>query len=157
MIVLEIMRLLKEKNQNLSVAESCTGGALSHEITKISGISLVFLGSITAYSNDSKNKILNIPKNILEKHGAVSEPTALKMAENCSSLFSSTWALSTTGIAGPEGGTLSKPVGLVFIGIYGPACAYAKEFIFTGNRLEHRQKTVQEALSILLHELRSIS
>lgn len=150
----EIFLSLKGKRQSLAVAESCTGGGLANEISKLSGISEVFWGSVTVYSNLAKEHVLNIPHEIILKHGAVSEEVAIFMAQNCQRLFASSWALSTTGIAGPTGATPEKPVGLVWIGICGPHVSMAQKFIFTNtSRLLHRQKTIEEALSMLKQEL----
>jgi len=144
---------LAQSEATLSVAESCTGGGLANEITKHAGISRVFLGSITSYANQVKERLLHIPHQLLEEKGAVSEEVALLMAQNCRDLFSSTWALSTTGIAGPTGATKDKPLGLVFIGIAGPNIVLAKRFVFANStRLEHREKTIMQAF-LLLQEL----
>jgi nicotinamide-nucleotide amidase len=151
----EILSLLYKQGASLAVAESCTGGGLANEITKLSGISSVFLGSITAYANQAKEQILQIPHELILKNGAVSEEVAVSMASNCRRLFCSTWALSTTGIAGPKGDTADKPLGLVWIGIAGPDLALAKKFIFqNATRLVHREKTVDQALQMLLEALR---
>lgn len=148
--MVEIFQLLKDNHQSLSVAESCTGGGLAAKISEVAGISEVFFGSITAYANQAKEKILHIPSEIITSHGAVSEQVALLMAKNCRKLFLSSWAISTTGIAGPTGATPNKPVGLVWIGISGPQVASASKFIFEhATRLEHREKTVHEALLML--------
>ncbi len=149
----KIFSLLKDKAQTLAVAESCTGGALANEITKVPGASQIFLGSITAYANEAKEHVLHIDKELLLIHGAVSEQVALELAKNCQKLFSSTWAISTTGIAGPTGATADKPLGLVYIGIAGPKKALVKKFIFNDSRLVHREKTIEQALILLLEEL----
>lgn len=147
----EVFALLKKNHETISVAESCTGGGLANEISKIPGASEIFLGSATTYSNEAKERVLSIPKEILMRHGAVSEEVAILMAKNCKALFNSTWSLSTTGIAGPSGGTTKKPVGLVWIGIAGPTKAFAKRFEFSQiSRLKHRQRTIEAALKLLL-------
>lgn len=154
-LVADIFEILRIHKQTLCVAESCTGGGLAHEITSVPGISAVFLGSVTTYANSAKENVLEIPHEILIKHGAVSEEVAILMAKNCRRLFSSTWALSTTGIAGPSGGSFEKPVGLVFIGLAGPGSTEAKKFMFANiSRLEHRQKTILQALQMLMQVLR---
>ncbi len=153
-LVDDIFQALSVRNETLAVAESCTGGGLAHEISKRPGISQIFLGSVTSYANDAKINILQIPKSILATHGAVSEETALLMAQNCRRLFSSTWALSTTGIAGPSGGSTEKPVGLVYVALAGPDTTMAQRFIFSQcSRLEHREKTIAEALLMLKNKL----
>lgn len=146
----DIFSLLSNNSQTLSIAESCTGGGLAYELSLVPGISQVFLGSITAYSNLVKENILHVPHEIIAAYGAVSEEVAISMAQNCQKLFSSTWALSTTGIAGPTGATANKPVGLVWIGLCGPKGAFAKKFIFSNlSRSEHQRKTISEGLNML--------
>lgn len=145
-----IKDILEQRNQTLSVAESCTGGGLAHEITSLPGVSTIFLGGVVTYSNEAKQKILHIGAEILQNKGAVSQEVAQAMAANCRRVFGSTWALSTTGIAGPTGGSIDKPVGLVWIGLAGPSFIGAQQFVFSDiSRLEHRQKTIEQALGIL--------
>lgn len=110
--------LLKEKKLTLATAESCTGGLLGKRITDISGSSEVYLGGVVAYSNAAKVNILGVSGETLEKFGAVSEETACEMAKQTALLFNSDIGISTTGIAGPTGGTSEKPVGLVYVGIF---------------------------------------
>jgi nicotinamide-nucleotide amidase len=156
MLVKDVVNLLRGQHAMLAVAESCTGGGLAHEISSMPGISSVFLGGVIAYANSIKQEILGINQDVLLKYGAVSEEVALLMAHNCRQRFSSTWALSTTGIAGPMGATPDKPVGLVWIGLSGPRITTAHAFTFLHvSRLEHREKTINEALKILLSALKS--
>ena len=153
-LLVETLALLHKRNETLSVAESCTGGGLANAITCMPGVSPIFMGSITAYANRIKETLLFISPVQLARHGAVSEEVALSMASNCRGVFTSTWALSTTGIAGPSGGSEQKPVGLVYIGLAGPKNIYAKRFIFAPcTRLMHREKTIAEALTMLHGEL----
>jgi PncC family amidohydrolase len=153
----EIVQILLTNNQTLATAESCTGGALAYEITQLPGVSSIFLGGIVSYANEAKTKLLSVPKDILLRHGAVSKEVALLMAENCKKVFSSTWALATTGIAGPSGGSKEKPVGLVWISVAGPNILHAYDFLFANiSRIEHQQKTLHQALSILKAHLASI-
>ena len=114
-----IKELIKRK-ETLVFAESCTGGLLSSSLTKISGSSKVFKGSIISYSNELKQSLLSIPEYMIEKYGAVSEEVAQTMAINARKKLDSNWSVSISGIAGPNGGTSLKPVGLVFISIAGP-------------------------------------
>ena len=145
--------ILQVQSQTLSVAESCTGGFLAKVLTDIPGSSRYFLGGVVAYSNEIKHKLLDVQKKTLEEYGAVSEKTAVEMATGVMDRFSSTVALSVTGIAGPEGGTVSKPVGTVFI------CAAGKDgFLqvergqYMGDRDTIRKRSVNKALSmVLLH------
>ena len=113
----KIISLLKRKKLKLAIAESCTGGMLSSAITSVSGSSKVFTMGLVTYSNDSKNKLLKVPKMVIKKHGAVSIQCCFSMLDNLSKISKSDIAVSITGIAGPSGGTKKKPVGLVYIGI----------------------------------------
>lgn len=148
-----LFSLLRLTHQTLSVAESCTGGGLAHEITSCAGVSEIFLGGVVAYANEAKTTLLNVPSELILRHGAVSEEVAVAMAENCRTLFSSTFALATTGIAGPSGETLDKPLGLVWIAVASIRGAYARKFIFPQvDRLEHRRLTIEHAFLMLTHE-----
>lgn len=154
MSIAEVSKLLKLKGHTISVAESCTGGSLAHEITKASGATTIFLGGVVTYANAAKTKILSVPKDLLLLHGAVSEPVALLMAQSAHSLFGSTWALSTTGYAGPNGGTPQAPVGTVWIGLCGPNVHQAHRFYFeNSSRDAHTRQTINKALEMLLGAL----
>ncbi len=109
---------LIEKNITLAVAESCTGGLISKRITDISGVSQIYLGGVCSYSNSSKEKLLGVSHETLEKYGAVSEETAKEMAKGVCEALGSDIGVSTTGIAGPTGGTKEKPLGLVYVCVY---------------------------------------
>jgi nicotinamide-nucleotide amidase len=113
----KVVGLLKKKRLKLALAESCTGGMLSSAITSVSGSSKVFALGLVTYSNQSKNRLLNVPKQIIKKYGAVSIQCCFSMVNNLSKISKSNIAVSVTGIAGPSGGTKKKPVGLVYIGI----------------------------------------
>ncbi|HOG68359.1 MAG TPA: CinA family nicotinamide mononucleotide deamidase-related protein [Fibrobacteraceae bacterium] len=144
-----IMTLLKEKNQFLGVAESCTGGLLASEIVKESGSSLVFKGGVVAYQNEIKTKILHVPEEILKTEGAVSEATVLSMAEHTLNVLNCDWGIATSGIAGPTGGTKEKPVGLVWMAIASKQQKIAFSEIFLGNRGEIQMKSVYKVLNRL--------
>ncbi|MGM9645599.1 MAG: CinA family protein [Eubacteriales bacterium] len=119
----EIIELLRIKNLTLSSAESCTGGLISKMITDVAGCSDVFEGGVVSYSNDVKMKLLGVKPQTLEKHGAVSAETAKEMALGVRLACMADIGISTTGIAGPTGGTKEKPVGTVYIGIsFGDVC-----------------------------------
>ena len=115
-----MLKRLGQTGQTLSVAESCTGWGLGAELTAVPGASSVMLGGVISYSNAVKRDLLGVPVQLLEQHGAVSAPVAEAMALGVRRLTGSDWALSITGIAGPDGGTPDKPVGLVFVGVAGP-------------------------------------
>lgn len=112
-----VVALLRSQNLTLAVAESCTGGAVADLITDVPGASEIFLAGLVTYANTAKQSLLSVPSKLLEKHGAVSEPVAAAMAEGARRASGSQLALSTTGIAGPGGGSTEKPVGTVFIGL----------------------------------------
>lgn len=150
-IAIDRLRIL---DATLSIAESCTGGGLSESITRIAGVSRVFLGGVTTYANSAKEHILHVPPELILSHGAVSEEVALAMASGCAALFGSTWSMATTGISGPTGGSARKPVGTVFIAIFGPSIHRAEHFCWPGlDRLQHRHKTIEQALLLLAREL----
>ena len=117
MLIKKIINLLKRKKLKIAVAESCTGGMLSSIFTSINGSSKVFKLGLVAYSNESKIRVLNVSKKIINKYGAVSEQVCEAMAKNVAKMAKTNMSISVTGIAGPNGGTRKKPVGLVFIGI----------------------------------------
>jgi len=144
-----IGKLLRTSGLTISIAESCTGGWLAKRLTDNPGSSGYFLGSITAYHDNLKKTVLNIPENILKKYGAVSEQTARLMAESVSRLTGSSIGVSTTGISGPSGGTQIKPVGIVFIGISYNGHTSVNQFNFNMNRNLHREMTCTTALNMV--------
>jgi nicotinamide-nucleotide amidase len=146
--------LLKQTAQTVATAESCTGGLIATLLTETSGSSAYFLRGYVTYSNAAKSDDLHIDPAIIAAHGAVSEPVALAMAEGARTRAQSTHALSTTGIAGPDGGTANKPVGTVWMALATPAGTTARRFIFPGNRAAVRLRAAQMALTLLrLHLL----
>lgn len=145
--------LLCAKNATMSTAESCTGGAVAQSITSIAGSSLYFKGSLVAYANEIKQNILNVPSQIIETHGAVSRECVESMAHNCCKLFNTIYAIATSGIAGPGGGTAEKPVGTVWIAVATPAQIISRKHSFNGNRTQIVQQSVIAALGMMLHEL----
>lgn len=152
-----ISQQLTNRHETIAVAESCTGGGLAYYISQVPGISNVFLGGMVTYANSAKINLLHIPKDTIATHGAVSKEIALLMAKNCKQAFGSTWALSTTGIAGPGGGSKEKPVGIVWIGIAGPTIHEAYQFVFENlSRLEHQRKTIEQALYVLEQNLKHL-
>lgn len=151
-----IGRLLRERGETIAVAESCTGGMLGERITSVAGSSAWFLGGVQAYANRVKEQMLGVPASLLAEHGAVSEPVARAMAEGARARVGSTWALSTTGISGPDGGTEEKPVGTVWIACAGPEGTEAHEFVFPFDRQRNRQVTVQMAFDWLRRTLLEI-
>ena len=147
-----LIKELIKRNETIVFAESCTGGLLSSSITSISGSSKVFKGSIISYSNELKKSLLNISEDQLKKHGAVSKEVAEAMAVNAKEKLNGDWSISVSGIAGPEGGSKEKPVGLVHISIIGPnnhITNIKKIFNPTRNRLEIQTLSVNECLNSL--------
>jgi len=126
----KIVKLLSKKKLKISFAESCTGGLLSSAITSVSGSSKVFTLGLVAYSNQSKIKVLKVPKNIIRKYGSVSEPVCLAMLKNLNKISKTNISVSITGIAGPSGGTKIKPVGLVYVGIKKGNRTEVKKYLF---------------------------
>lgn len=144
-----VVSLLKKYNITVSTAESCTGGCLAGKLVNISGVSNVFGQGFITYSNKAKKKLIGVSKNTLKKHGAVSKQTAKEMAEGVSVTTGSDVGIGITGIAGPEGGTDEKPVGLVYIGCYVKEKAIAREYHFVGDRNDIREQSVMVALALL--------
>jgi competence/damage-inducible protein CinA C-terminal domain len=138
---------LRNKNLTLATAESCTGGLLGAALTQESGSSDFYLGGVVSYSNTLKQGLLGVREESLKTHGAVSEKVAIEMAEGIRTKTGAVLAISTTGIAGPGGGSDGKPVGLVFIGFATPEGVHAEKFQFYGERESVRQLTVQAALN----------
>lgn len=149
-----VIKLLKKKKLRISFAESCTGGLLSSSITSISGSSNVFDMGLVTYSNKAKNKILKISNQIIKKYGSVSEQCCLAMVDNLSKLSKSQICVSITGIAGPNGGTKQKPIGLVFIGIKKNKKIKINKYKFKYKKRTSIQNiSVQKALSLILREV----
>ncbi len=148
---------LKENGFTLATAESCTGGLIAHRITQIPGSSEYFLGGIVCYSNESKIRELGIPVEIIEKYGPVSFECAQLMAEKVRERFKSTHGLSTTGIAGPGGGTSEHPVGTVYIGLAGPKGTKVKRYQFWGDREQIKLMASEVALDRLRRSLISLN
>ncbi len=145
----KIHLILRKNNLTLSVAESCTGGLLSSLLTQNSGSSAFFLLGVVTYSNKAKEQLLSIPHRIIAKKGAVSEETALLMAKQIRKISQSDLSLSITGIAGPLGGTLKKPVGTVFIATASSKRVICQKFLFRGNRNQIRMQAAKESLKLL--------
>ena len=139
-------QLLTEQNKTIAVAESCTGGLLAQRLTAVSGASSYFLGGVVAYANSAKTDLLGVPEDLLEAHGAVSDPVATAMAEGARTRFGADFGVATTGISGPTGGTDEKPVGLVHVAISWPEGSRTEGFVFPVDRERHRVLTVQLCL-----------
>ena len=146
----QIVNLLKNKKITLSVAESCTGGMLAQTITSVNGASKIFKFGIITYSNQSKIKYLKVPLKIIKKYGAVSEQCCLSMVDNLSKISKTNLNIAITGIAGPQGGTKLKPVGLVFIGIKIKKKNEIRRYLFKNKSRESiRINSVKRSLDLI--------
>ena len=151
---LKIVKLLTNKGLTVSFAESCTGGLLSSSITSISGSSKVFNMGLVTYSNNAKVKLLKVPKKTINKYGAVSYETCLSMVKNLSKISKSNISISITGVAGPNGGTKEKPIGLVYIGLKKGRKTIIKKNLFNSKkRILIQKATVNQALRLILNIL----
>jgi nicotinamide-nucleotide amidase len=147
-----VARLLKDRGVTLALAESCTGGLLAKRLTDLPGSSAYFKEGLVTYSNESKERVLGVPGRLILEHGAVSEPVAREMAEGARRVSGSDFGLSVTGIAGPDGGTEEKPVGLVFVGISGPGGTYAERLDLSAwarSRGSIRERSANRAFDLL--------
>ena len=151
----KIVSLLKKKKYKISLAESCSGGLLSSAITSVSGSSKVFTLSLIAYSNQSKIKVLKVSKKIIRKYGSVSEQVCKAMVKNVSKIGKTNISVSITGIAGPSGGTKTKPVGLVYVGIKKNNRTEVKKYLFKNKGRAYIQKAaVNKSLGLILSFLK---
>jgi PncC family amidohydrolase len=148
-----IGKLLLERGWKLAVAESCTGGLVSHRITNIPGSSEYYQGSITAYAYYAKETLLGVRHETLIDHGAVSSETVLEMARGVRQALNTEVGLSVSGIAGPGGGLPQKPVGTVWIGLSTPRGETAQKYLFSGERIEVKNQAAEAALQFLLQGL----
>jgi nicotinamide-nucleotide amidase len=145
--------LLRDKGLTLAVAESCTGGLLSSLITSVAGSSAYYPGGVTTYSNAMKVRVLDVAPELLERHGAVSGETALAMAQGIRQLTGADVAISVTGIAGPDGGSVDKPVGTVFFGLDWQGALSHCRHQFTGKRGEIQSLSAQTGLDLIRRRL----
>lgn len=132
--VLRLAAKLRERGQTVAFAESCTGGLLAASFAAEAGVSDVFHGGVVAYANDVKTRVLGVPDSVIRQLGAVSTTTALSMARGVSRVIDATWGASITGVAGPSGGSVQKPVGTVCFAIVGPGVEWTSQQHFAGDR-----------------------
>jgi nicotinamide-nucleotide amidase len=144
-----VLDLCRERGFTLATAESCTGGMVAERLTAVPGSSDVFLGAIVAYSNEVKERDLGVPEEVLAQHGAVSAETAAAMATGARERLRTDLAVSVTGIAGPDGGTAEKPVGLVYLHVEGPDGGRGVDFLFPGDRGSIRRRATATALHLV--------
>jgi nicotinamide-nucleotide amidase len=148
-----IGNILREKKQTLCTAESCTGGYIAHRITSVPGSSDYFQGSVIAYANEVKENFLNVPYDVIEKYGAVSEQVVELMAENAKNIFGTDYSVACSGIAGPDGGTEQKPVGTVWIAVATPEKVKTKLLQLGNGRMKVIEETCLNVLNMLRKEL----
>lgn len=149
-----LLNLMEEKHLTLSTAESCTGGYIAQQITQHPGCSSVFLGGAVTYSNSLKQSVLGVKTATLEQYGAVSEATVKEMAQGAVERFNSDYAISVSGIAGPDGGTEEKPVGTVWIAVASKNKVTARSFSFGSRRAQNIERAAVAALTLLLNEIK---
>jgi len=153
----KIEKIIKEFTTNdlhIAVAESCTGGYISHMITNVSGASKVFERGIVSYSNEAKIEILKVDSGIIQEFGAVSHQVAKKMAENVRSISKVNIGIGITGIAGPLGGSKEKPVGLVYIGFSTESETFIEKKVFKTDRITFKKKVLEEVILMLINYLK---
>jgi nicotinamide-nucleotide amidase len=148
-----LVKLLTGRKETLAIAESCTGGLLANRITNIPGASSVFLAGYICYANEAKIDMLGVDPKLIEKHGAVSEPVARALAQHARMRARSTYAVATTGIAGPSGGSPEKPVGTVYIALATPAETLVKKLFFPSDRETFKQIAAQAAFDLLRQKI----
>jgi PncC family amidohydrolase len=148
-----IGNLLRKKGWTLSIAESCTGGLICDRITNVPGSSDYFEGGMVNYSNESKAKHLWIPLDYIKKYGAVSPQVAKRMAQGIRKTFNTTFGLSTTGVAGPTGGTQRSPIGRVFIGVAKGKRTWVKKLDLRGSRREIKRKATEKGLQFFYEKV----
>ncbi len=146
-------RLLAAQKQTLAVAESCTGGLITHRLTNVPGSSAYVIASVIAYAYEAKVAALGVAWDTLNRFGAVSEQTVTEMARGARTKFSSTLGLAVTGIAGPGGGTPDKPVGLTYIGLVTANEVVIEKHIWQGDRVQNKELTAEAALGLLYRYL----
>ena len=151
-----VVRLLQEHKLTVTTVESCTGGLIAGTLVNVAGASDVLGEAYVTYSNEAKQRLAGVRAETLEQFGAVSEQTAGEMAAGAAKAAGADVAVSSTGIAGPGGGTKEKPVGLVYIGCYVRGKVQVRELRFHGTRMENRLHTVEEALYLAAEMLKSL-
>ncbi len=146
-VIHALARELNGRKARLALAESCTGGLIAHLLTNVPGSSAWFLGGVTAYANSIKTNVLGVPEEMIAAHGAVSAEVVLAMARGVRDLLDADMALAVSGIAGPGGGTLEKPVGTVWMAWIVKEAARSEQFMFSGTRLHIKKQAAWSALA----------
>lgn len=150
---IQVGQLLREKGVTVATAESCTGGEIAHLLTSVPGSSDYFKGSVVAYANEVKVNVLGVNPADIEREGVVSEPVVLQMAEGVRRVMGTDYAVATSGVAGPAGGTSEKPVGTVWIGVATPRGCFARKYVFSFTRERNIAKAAAKALELLSMEM----
>lgn len=145
----KVVNFLLKHELSLVTAESCTGGLLTGRLVNVAGVSETLKAGLVTYSNKAKRKLLDVNKGTLKKYGAVSKQTAKEMVKGAALGYDAEVAVAITGVAGPDGGTEEKPVGLVYIACYAKEKVLVKEYNFKGNRQEIREEAVEKALKLM--------
>ncbi len=145
----KIIARLVEQGRTLALAESCTGGLVGHRLTQVPGSSAAFLGGVIAYHNAVKERLLGVPAEVLAREGAVSEATALAMADGVRRLLGADVAVAVTGVAGPSGGTPDKPVGLTYVALAAPEASACERHVWHGEREANKESSTDAALGLL--------
>ncbi|HHV19597.1 MAG TPA: competence/damage-inducible protein A [Thermoanaerobacterales bacterium] len=151
-----VAKLLFKLNKTIAIAESCTGGLMAHKLTNIPGISQYFERGVVSYSNRSKQELLKVKADTIKEYGAVSEQTAKEMARGIRLTSDTDIGVSITGIAGPDGGTPEKPVGLVYIGYSDSDSEYAEQYFFNGERIDIKERSVNSAFHLVRRMIKSL-
>jgi nicotinamide-nucleotide amidase len=149
----QVLIALRSKHWTLGFAESCTGGLMSSTLTARAGVSDVFLGSVVSYANSIKTEVLQVSEATLSSDGAVSTPTVIQMAQGAQHLLKCHCVVSVSGVAGPSGGSVDKPVGTVCLAVLGPGFEYAVMTRFSGDRNEIQRQSVNKGFELLLQHL----
>ena len=152
-LAIQVGNILRERKLKLALAESCTGGLVGHRITDVPGSSEFFWGSVVSYAYEAKVALLGVSWDTLNTRGAVSRETVLEMARGTRRVLSTDIGVSVSGIAGPGGGTLEKPVGTTWIGLVATDGEWAKHYLFSGDRAQNKEAAADAALQLLLDYL----
>ncbi|MCW5878502.1 MAG: CinA family protein [Anaerolineales bacterium] len=148
---------LRERGLRLGLAESCTGGLVGHRLTNVAGSSTYYMGSVTAYAYEAKVRLLGVSWTTLEQHGAVSAETVTEMALGCRRALAADIGIAISGIAGPGGGTLEKPVGLVWMALSAADEVWTRKFNFDGDRLAVKEQAAEAALALGIEYLEKLA
>ena len=151
----QLQHLAIERGVTIGTAESCTGGLVGHSITAIPGASAYYLGGVVSYSDAVKHELVGVPRATLERHGAVSAQVAVAMAEGIRQRVGCDLSVAVTGVAGPDGGTEAKPVGLTYVATARAAGHEVRRHVWSGDRVANKEHSAMAALQMLIHALES--